>query len=386
MAEELDTSDIDRWVGVPLSQSGLVEPIQLNDIRRWAQAMHHPNPLYYNPEYAAASRFGQIVAPQSFTVVCEAGHGARPSTQGHIPESHMLFAGDEWWFFGPRIFPGDRVTIDQMVFDYRKTTTKFAGPTVVQRGDNHYVNQRGERIAIQRSSAIRYQPATARASAAFDERDEEIDWSDDDLARITKEKHEYVSSIIALGHDRRSWDSVQVGDELPAKVIGPHSVVSFTTEWRAYSMTGWNTAWRKQLADPGNSGWTAEMSVNEEHAGWDPEFADGAYYGAARGHLNAKYAKRIGMPRPYGYGASMGAWVLDYLSSWAGEWGYVHHTNTQYRGPALSGDVTYLRATVTDKSPDVDPAMGKIHLDYVMTNQRGEVQAKGSGEVLIPRD
>ena len=37
--------------------------------------------------------------------------------------------------------------------------------------------------------------------------------------------------------------------------------------------------------------------------------------------MNDRYAQRIGMPRAYGYGASMGAWVLDYLTNWAGEWG-----------------------------------------------------------------
>src|SRR3546814_9614589 len=52
-----------------------------------------------------------------------------------------------------------------------------------------------------------------------------------------------------------------------------------------------------------------------------PELTDGAYYGPSRGHLFPKYARKIGMPRSYGYGASMGAWVTDYLAGWAGEWG-----------------------------------------------------------------
>lgn len=384
LTSELDTSDIDSWVGVPLGRSGTVEPISLNDIRRWVQAMHHPNRLYFDAEYAAASRFGQIVAPQSFTVVTEAGHGARPSTAGHVPESQMLYAGDEWWFFGPRILPGDKVTVDQMVFDYRKTTTKFAGPAVIQRGDNHYVNQRGEKIAIQRATAIRYQPKNARSNASFTGYEDEPQWDDDELARITSEKRDYVRSIIGLGHDRRALGSVSPGDELPVKVIGPHSVVSLATEWRAYIMTTWHAVYREGFV--GDSGNTAEMSVDSEAAAWDPEFADGAYYGAARGHLSKKYSNHIGMPRPYGYGASMGAWVLDYLSTWAGEWGFVEHTNTQYRGPALVGDVTYLKGTVTGKSATMDPAYGKVHVDYLMTNQRAEVLSKGSGEVLLPSD
>ncbi len=386
MSDTLDTTDIDRWLGVPFHRNGAVEPVHVNEIRRWAQAMHHPNPLFYNEAYAAESRFGRIVAPQSFTIVTEAGHGARPAVQGHIPQSHMLFAGDEWWFFGPRIFPGDTLTVDQMAFDYRRTTTSFAGPAVIQRGDNHYVNQKGEKVAIQRSAAVRYQPAAAREAAAFTGQEDEPDWSDEELEAIIKERHDYVSSILSLGHDPRGFDSVEVGDELPVKVMGPHSVVSFATEWRAYTMNLWNAMYRTPLVAPSDSGWTAEMSVNEDHAAWDPEFADGAYYGASRGHLDSKYARRIGMPRAYGYGASLGAWALDYLGSWAGEWGFVEHSKCQYRAPALVGDVTYMKGTVTAKSDALDRSQGRVHIDFLTTNQRDEVLVRGSGEVLLPRD
>jgi acyl dehydratase len=382
---EIDTSEIDRWVGVPLTRTGIKEPVAISDIRRWVTAMHHPNRLHFDEEYAAGSRFGGIIAPQSFTVNVAAGHGARGATQGFIPESHMLFAGDEWWFFGPRIRPGDKFVVDQSVFDYRKTTSSFAGPMVIQRGDSNYVNQAGERVALQRASAFRYQPQAARETAAYEGVGEEPEWSDDELELLVKDKELYVRSIIELGHDPRPFEGVGVGDELPVKVLGPHSVVSFATEWRAYTMNAWGATFVDQLVDPGDGGWTKEMSVDPERVKWDPEFGDGAYYGAARGHLNAKYARRIGMPRPYGYGASMGAWVIDHLSTWAGEWGYVAHTSTQYRGPAFTGDVSYLRGSVTAKSDSMDPSMGQVHIDYTMVNQRDELLAKGTGEVLLPR-
>lgn len=385
MTDALDTSDIDRYLGVPLTRNRAVDPIHVNDIRRWAQAMRHPNRLYYDRDYAAESRFGRIVAPQSFTANCEAGHGARPALQGHIPNSHMLVGGDEWWFFGPRIFAGDLVTVEQMAFDYRRTETKFAGPTVIQRGDSHYTNDRGEKIALQRASAVRYQPAAARQTDSFGGREHEPEWSDEELERVDEQRRIYAQSISDLGHDPRPFESIKAGDQLPTKVIGRHSVVSFTTEWRAFTMNGWDTMTREELVPAVDSGWTEEMSVSAEKAAWDPEYADGAYYGASRGHLFAEYARRIGMPRPYGYGASMGAWILDYLSSWAGEWGFVAHVNSQYRGPAFSGDVTFFNATVTETADALDPAMGEVRLTYTLTNQRDETLAKGSGEVLLPR-
>ena len=58
------------------------------------------------------------------------------------------------------------------------------------------------------------------------------------------------------------------------------------------------------------------------------------------------------MPRGYGFGASMGAWITDYLAGWAGEWGMVRHSNCNYRNPALTGDVTIQTGKVADKFVD----------------------------------
>ena len=57
------------------------------------------------------------------------------------------------------------------------------------------------------------------------------------------------------------------------------------------------------------------------------------------------------MPKAYGYGASMGAWVLDYVASWAGEYGLITHSNIQYRSPAFEGDVTFLDGGSLGKRP-----------------------------------
>ena len=56
---ELDTTDVDRWIGKPLGGARLKEEIHVNDIRRWAQGMQNPHPLYFDEEYAAGSRFGR---------------------------------------------------------------------------------------------------------------------------------------------------------------------------------------------------------------------------------------------------------------------------------------------------------------------------------------
>ena len=87
----------------------------------------------------------------------------------------MLFGGDEWWFFGPRIEPGDRLNLERMLFDYKVTETKFAGPTMFSRGDTTYVNQRGETVAKQRSTSIRYLAGKRAGAALLRARRAEVD-------------------------------------------------------------------------------------------------------------------------------------------------------------------------------------------------------------------
>jgi hypothetical protein len=190
-----------------------------------------------------------------------------------------------------------------------------------------------------------------------------------------------------LGHGKRYWDDVKVGDELPVRAIGPHSIASFTTEWRAYIMTTWGGMRRRTDINLEELGFTADMAGKEmdfELEKINPEQTDGAYIGPSRGHLFPRWAHYIGMPRGYGYGASMGAWILDYLAGWASEWGMVVHSNCNYRGPAFTGDVTFLNADVTDKLVD-DQGRHLVKVDVKMTSQLGVTMATAKAEISLLR-
>jgi len=385
---ELDVSDLDQYMGVPMEPGLLKEPVATNDIRRWVQAMHYPNPLHYDEHWAAAGRFGGLVAPQSFTVACDTSHGCSPAQVGRIPQSHLIFGGDDWWFFGPRIRPGDHLVCHRMPFDYRVAQTKFAGPTCFQRGDTLYVNQRGERVALQRSTAVRYRPKRAVERKLFDE-PREPEWTDAQLAELEERKLAFIDQIQALAHDPRPWESVSVGDRLAEHVLGPHSLASFTTEWRAYPMTTWGATRKGPTSLSAEElGYTEEMAGLEgdrEVERVNPELTDGAYHGPSRGHLQPRWAEHVGMPRGYGYGASMGAWLLDYVAGWAGEWGMVTSSSSQYRNPAFTGDATFLSGEVSGVRVD---RRGRHLVDVAVTmrNQDDAVMATGRVEVLLPSE
>lgn len=383
----LDCSDLDNYLGKPMQPARLKEPLANNDIRRWVQAMHYPNGLHYEDEFAAAGRFGRIVAPQSFAVATDDGHGSAPACMGRIPDSHLIFGGDEWWFYGPRIFAGDVIRNERIPFDYVVKDTKFAGPTCFQRGDNHYYTDRGDKVATQRSTAIRYRADLAREMGGAAAASEDPEWTDAQLAELEHKKFEYIKMLHDLGHGKRYWDDVKVGDKLPTRVIGPHSIASLTTEWRAYLFTIWCGVHRRTDLDMEALGFTAEMAGKEQDPTMEkenPELTDGAYIGPSRGHLFPRWARYIGMPRAYGYGASMGAWILDYFAGWAGEWGMVVHSNCSYRGPAFSGDITISNANVIDKSVD-EKGRSIVQVDFKMTNQLGTTMATAKAEIELPK-
>ncbi len=380
--EPMDTTDVEQWLGRPIAGEQLKEPVAVNDIRRWVQGMNYPNRLHYDEDFAAESEFGRIVGPQSFAVCCIYGHGALPAVQGRIPGCHMLFGGDEWWFFGPRIEPGDQIRATRMTFDYKVADTRFAGPTVFQRGDTNYFNQRGEPVAIQRSTAIRFLVENARRLGFMDTQAEDYEWTDEELESIERERLDYYRTF--EDHVLKTGAEVGVGD-LPRRPIGPHTVRTLATEWRSFIFTIWGASRPDDFGDKTlDAGWLPEMTPDFEKAKIDPALADGLYAGQAKGHANAALAKTIAMPKAYGYGASMGAWVLDYVAAWAGEYGFITHSNIQYRSPAFEGDVTFLDGRVLQTRPGPGGST-YADLEVTMTNQRGVVLAKGPVEVRFSR-
>lgn len=381
----LDCSDLDRHLGVPIQPARMREPFSNMDLRRWAQAMHYPNRLHYDMDYAERGRFGRMVAPLSFAVAMDDAHGTGPSCVGFIPESHLIFGGDEWWFEGPRIFAGDQLHNHRVPLDYVVKDTRFAGPTCFQRGDNYYYNQQGDLIAKQRSTSIRYRPDLARELGAV-EGSVDPEWRDEELAELEGQKYEWIKMLHDLGHGKRYWEDVTVGDKLPSRVIGPHSVASFTTEWRAYLFTIWCGVRRRTDLDMEALGFTGDMAGKEQDPVLEldnPELTDGAYIGPSRGHLFPRFARQIGFPRGYGYGASMGAWILDYFAGWAGEWGTIVHSASAFRGPAFTGDITIMNAQVVAKMVDAE-GRKLIQARFEMTNQMGTVCATATAEIQLP--
>ncbi|MBA4024725.1 MAG: acyl dehydratase [Gordonia sp.] len=386
---ELDLSDVDHRVGKPIGGGQLWDPCSTSDIRRWAMAMDNPNPMHWDEKFARESKFGGLIAPQSIAVALDYGHGAAPACVGHIPNSHLIFGGEEWWFYGTPVRPGDKLFQERRFHDYKVADTKFAGPTMFSRGDTTHKNQHGALVARERSTAIRYLSAEANKRGMYDDQiGATKKWTADELAEVDKLRHSWLLSN-RLGISPR-FGEVKVGDTLHRRVIGPHTIASFTTEYRAFLFNIWGTfEWvaPEGVDDPWvyqDPGWSEGFGFDEEGAMIDPRLRDGLYVGPSRGHIDADKAGEVGMARAYGYGATMGAWCTDYLANWAGHEGMVRHTKADFRGPAFEGDVTYFDAEVVDKQADSEWGVPLVQIKLKLTSQDGTTLVTCTAEVELP--
>ena len=385
---QLDVSDVESRVGDVVGSGQLWAACSPTDIRRWVQALDYPNPIHWNEPFARESKFGGIVAPQSFTVCMDYGHGSSPACVGCIPGSHLIFGGEEWWFYGTGIRPGDQLFQERRFDGYKVTDTKFAGPTMFSRGDTVHRNQRGALIAKERATAIRYLAAEANRRAMYDnQQNGPKQWAPDELKEVYRLRHDWILS------NREGvtphYEEVKVGDKLPRRVIGPHTLVTFANEYRAFMFNPWG-AWHwsypEGVEDPWvdqDAGWVDGFAYDMQIAQIDPRMRDGLFTGPSSGHINVDRAGTIGMFRAYGYGATMGAWFHDYVAYWAGHDGYIWYSKSQFRGPAFEGDVTFFEGEVIAREDQSAYGCPIVVVKVKLTNQDGGVLVDATAHVQL---
>jgi acyl dehydratase len=366
----IDTSEIERWVGKPIGAWQLKEPIAANDIRRWVQAMQNPNPLYYDEDVAAESRIGHMAAPQSFLLACTYRAASDGGSIGIIPDSGALHAADEFWFEGPRVLPGDHIRTEHSVFDYRMVSSRFAGPTVLQRSDVTYVNQRSEVIARQRGTSFRYLKENAKKLESKKGQEVAPDWTAAQLAEIQAEKERYYSTF--QGRVLRTISDVAIGQELPVGIVGPHTTQTLVLENAAIISRTWGTT--ADEVTPEVKAVTQGISDAGARYGLDPRVYNAGTLGW---HIDPRLAQGGGVPRAFGYGASMCAWALDWVDNWSGELGFMVHADVRYISQAFVGDLARLNGSVES----VDPDNGTCQVSMVMENQAGTLMARGTMDV-----
>ena len=126
--------------------------VERGAIRRFAEAIGDPNPLFNDEQQARKTRFGGMIAPPTF---CRSLGSPIPNVKLNMPAAFRgLDGGSDWEYFQP-IRPGDRITVQSKLADLREAEGRL-GPMVFIVIETSYTNQFGELCATQRSTAIRY--------------------------------------------------------------------------------------------------------------------------------------------------------------------------------------------------------------------------------------
>ena len=126
--------------------------IEKGAIRRFAEAIDDPNPLYQDEVVARGSRYGGIVAPPTFL---RSVHIERPELPLKAPLERLLDGGSEWEYFEP-VRPSDRVTVVTRLADLAERTSRTIGQMLITTYETTYTNQLGQVVATQRATFIRY--------------------------------------------------------------------------------------------------------------------------------------------------------------------------------------------------------------------------------------
>lgn len=385
----LDVSDLERRVGQPVGGGQLWDPCSSLDIRRWVHALDYPNPIHWDEEFARNSSFGGIVAPQSFAVCMDYGHGCQPACVGRIDGSHLIFGGEEWWFYGPRVRPGDQLFQTRRFHRFKVADTKFAGPTVFSEGDTFHRNQHGAPVAKERSTSIRYLVAEAEKRGMYRNQLEPVrSWTAQERKEIADTRYAWILSN--REGTSPNFEEVEVGARLPRRVLGPHTPVTFACEYRAFMFNAWGS-WHwsipQGIEDPWvnqDAGFTKGFEIDYEGVKIDPRVRDGLFQGPSSGHTDSARADKIGMARAYGYGATMGAWVHDYVAYWAGHEGFIRYSQSKFRGPAFEGDITYCDGEVIERNPESPYGMPTVRLAVTLQNQDRKTLVKSILDVELP--
>ena len=357
-----------RLINVPIADT--VEPwcyeATRDNIRHYAHGIGDDNPLWCDPEYAASTKFGTVIAPPSFVFAL---NRILSGYVGGLPGIHAMWAGADLTWHRP-IVRGTEVHTQAHLKELVEHETRFAGRafqqiyhvemhdptgTALMSGESWCF--RTERDAA-RELGTKYKTAKARPPMRY---------TADDLNQIFKL---YEAESIR-GAEPRYYDEVNVGDVLPTLVKGPMTVtgfIAFAQGWGGLYIRANKLAYKQMRKHPG---------LGIPNALGIPDVPE-------RVHWEDELATDVGTPGAYDYGPERCSWLMHQLTNWMGDEGFLRRHQSQIRHHNVVGDWIAIDGKVIDKGVDAD-GKGYVTVEQEARNQHGELSAMGTGTVHLPQ-
>jgi len=358
--------DLRRRIGVKIVDTA--EPwcheATRDNIRHYAHGIGDDNPLWCDPEYAGATRFGGLVAPPSFLFACDriiSGY------VGGMPGVHAMWAGADWTWHLP-IRRNDEITTEAALKDLIPHETRFAGRAVQQIYTVRFYNQKQELVAEADSWCFRTDRDVAREEgtkyAELKSRPQRR-YSDAELEEVWR----LYAAEEVRGATPRYFEDVAVGDALPNMAKGPMTVtgfIAFAQGWGGLYIRANKLAWKqvhrhKGLGIPNRFG----IPDCPERVHWENEFA-----------------LMVGAPGAYDYGPERCSWLTHHMTNWMGDDGFLRKASCKIRRHNPEGDILVIGGKVVGKS--VEDGRHLVAIEQEARNQDGELSVIGRGVVELP--
>jgi acyl dehydratase len=357
--------DLRKRIGVKIENT--IEPWNYeatrDAIRHYAHGIGDDNPLWCEPDYAAGTKYGTIVALPSFLFTTSrivSGYC------GGLSGVHAMWAGADWTWHKP-VLRNDTIRAEAHLKDLIEHQTKFAGRSFQQIYHVDFYNQQGDHVAGADSWVFRTDRDEAR------ERGTKYTEARGRVEPFTQaqldEFYDIYDAEEIRGATPRYWEDVAVGEKLPPMMKGPMTVTGFicyAQGWGGLYIRANKLAYKMQKAHPG-LGIRNRFNVPDcpERVHWDEDFA-----------------LEVGAPGAYDYGPERCSWLTHHMTNWIGDDGFLTKSSCQIRRHNPDGDAMVINGEVTRKFEE----NGKKYVEVAQkaTTHRGELSAFGTAVAELP--
>jgi len=336
-----------------------------DNIRHYAHGIGDDNPLWCDPDYAANTKYGDIIALPSFLFACDriiSGY------VGGLPGVHAMWAGANWSWHKP-VRRNDEINTEAWLKDLILHDTQFSGRAVQQIYHVDFFDQDGDKLAGADSWCFRTDRDQAReAGTKYTELKEKPvkTYTDDELAEIFAG---YAEEEVR-GSEIRYFEDVSIGDKLPTMVKGPMTVtgfIAYAQGWGGLYIRANKLAWKQHHRHPG-------LAIKNKFGIPDcPE----------RVHWENDFATMVGAPAAYDYGPERCSWMTHHMTNWMGDDSFLRESKSQIRRHNPEGDTLFINGEVIGKR-EVD-GVALIDIKQQALNQDGELSIHGTGVVELSR-
>jgi acyl dehydratase len=369
---------LERRIGIPVRHRGSRPHVSVtteDSIRHFANAIGQDDPIHCDADYGAASAWGSVIAPPLYY---SAMGGAKEVTwtpeqaeamSGGDPLAGIgqYMIGEKWTFHRP-VRPGDRVLQTTALHRVEERPPAEDGRRALW--VTHRVLQLGATDDAPFAEMERtFHHADRDKSGAGGRSDattfEPAHYDDAAMAEIDAG----YAAEVTRGAEPRTAKDVEVGESIGRIVRGPLTtgdVISYHVGigWGGFGIGSTRLAWKKRQRMP-------KLFVPNSQGVPDT---------VQRCHWEDEWARSLGQPLSYDYGAMRSNWATSLIRNWMGDTGWLWRFESRIRRFNHRGDATWFSGEVTD----VDADTGRVEVAIEGINQRGTQTCTATATILLP--